>query len=88
MAETTNAKRTYYSRGFLNPEKGVASWEAKTSHWHENCVDAVFRVSDCFRTVSLDFEWDNAKERSEKLQKLETLLAELTKFREDLLNAN
>jgi hypothetical protein len=38
--------------------------------------------------VSLDFDWDNVKERGEKLAKLDTLLSELSKFRENLLSEN
>lgn len=80
----SNEKRKSYARGFLNPVEGVAAYEWKTLVWHENCLSSYFKISDCNRTVALDFDWDNEKQRKEKLEKLDILIAELQKYKEDI----
>ena len=50
-------------------------------------IDAHVTVADCSRTVSLDFDCGKPAENRKKLKKLDRIIAELTKFRAALVEA-
>lgn len=93
------SKLKHYHREFLNPENGIAAMELdiKLSIDPENKRYPFFEgditLTDCNRLVSLDFGVyieDDANKVSnfeERLQKLDTLIANLQDFREMYIEA-
>ena len=73
----------YYSRKFLNKDKGTAMVETSISHGVE-WVDGAAAISDCNRMVRLDFSFHNPKEKRRSLAKLRLLIDELVKFEDAL----
>lgn len=70
----------HYHRAFLNEEVGVAAIE-----WTiEECAASV-KITDCNRTVNLDFDswWDVDKQKSR--YKIRRLIDSLTMFEKQLL---
>jgi hypothetical protein len=80
----------YYSRKFLNKKRGIASIEvvgevpSSRDLGERYFTDASVTISDCHRQVTLDFYLDSKYSRKDiqsQLDKLDTLIGELTKFR-------
>lgn len=68
---------SYYTRRFLNKKKGIASLECQfdqTTNW----IDASFTLSDCHRSVTIDLHFGNKSDCREKLNKLQTIIDDLT----------
>lgn len=80
----SGAASEYHSRTFLNSEKGMAALEAKTEYYHKNFCYANFSISDCNRQINLDFDFTDEKTRSQRLEKLNTLLGQLQKFKAEI----
>ncbi|QDP48788.1 MAG: hypothetical protein Unbinned5081contig1000_37 [Prokaryotic dsDNA virus sp.] len=50
--------------------------------------DANLRLSDCYRTITLDFCFGNSKRRKARIKKLATLIAELEKMKKAMEEAD
>lgn len=66
----------YYSRKFLNAKEGVAAIECAANMSSTWC-DVNARISDCNKTVSLEFDFNTVKKYKEKRAKLALLINEL-----------
>lgn len=70
----------YHSRKFLNSKKGMAAIECSADvlpHWSDINV----KITDCNRSVSLDFDFNNMKTYKEKRVKLLLIINELQELR-------
>ena len=74
----------YYKRGFLNKDRGSASFEAEILLYRGEVSSAEFNIKDCTRAVCLDFSYSTEAQREAKLEKLDVLVEALIKFRENL----
>jgi hypothetical protein len=81
----SNAAKEYQSRGFLNSDKGMAAFEARTQFYHTNFCYGNFTITDCKRQIDLDFDYSTAEERALRTEKIDNLIQQLQKFREQLL---
>lgn len=81
----TTAARKYYKRGFLNKTEGVAAYAAWVQSFNTNFTYADFTISDCNRQVKLEFEYQDDKQKKLIKHKIDTLIKELSAFREALL---
>lgn len=82
----------YYKRGFLNPEEGMAAFEAQIEidNWEGKThfyADGTFNITDCSRKISLDFGFSDEKGYHEVMTKLETLQEELREFQGYMVDA-
>lgn len=84
----TKAAKEYQSRGFLDSDKGMAAFEAKVEFWHGNYAFGCFTVSDCNRQIALDFDYSNADERAQRLEKINILIQQLQQLKEALFIEN
>ena len=77
-------KINHHSRKFLNKKKGTAHIEvtAENYEWSAGGFDATVSISDCRRSINLDFSVYNKKDLDEKIQKLDVLITELTKLQD------
>lgn len=82
---TSNAKVRTYNRGFLNPDRGMASFDSDVEIWHETLSSITFKISDCNRQVSLDFSYDGQEAKDKILIKVQTLVDELNKLKEQII---
>lgn len=67
---------TYHSRKFLNSKKGVAAIECRADMASKWC-DVTVQISDCHKTVNLEFDFSDAKGHKEKRAKLSLIINEL-----------
>lgn len=67
---------TYYSRKFLNSKKGVAAIQCHADMASKWC-DVTVQISDCHKTVNLEFDFSDAKGHKEKRAKLSLIINEL-----------
>ena len=67
---------TYHSRKFLNSKTGIAAIECHADMASKGCFVTV-GISDCNRTVNLDFDFSDAKGHKEKRAKLSLIIYEL-----------
>lgn len=79
-------KRTY-SRKWLNSTKqGGTAFIAYSIESYPDLnylsMSAQINISDCFRSVSLDFHCNDEEQYKERLNKLNILISELTAFKE------
>lgn len=81
----SNANYKSYNRGFLNPERGMAAFEAHVEIWHPTLSDIACKISDCNRQVSLDFSYDGQEAKDKILTKVQTLVDELNKVKEQII---
>jgi hypothetical protein len=81
----SNAKIKSYARGFLNPEKGMAAFDCDVEIWHSTLSSIYFKISDCNRQVSLDFSYDGQEAKDKILIKVQTLVDELNKLKEQII---
>lgn len=73
------SKKKYFSRKFLNPKEGMAAI----------CIEGTkdegfdIQITDCSRSITLDF-WDYTKKelKEDREKKLNLLISELQKARE------
>lgn len=80
-----NKVKNYYSRKFLNKKQGVAAVEVKFDSWDYGYgFDSEVVISDCSRSVRLDFSVYNLKDLAEKYAKLNGLIEELSKLQDHL----
>lgn len=70
----------YYSRKFLNSKKGIAAIECSADMESKWCNIGV-KISDCNKTVNLDFDFNTVKDFKEKRTKLLLIIAELQELR-------
>lgn len=79
MAKQKQTK--YYSRKFLNKEKGLAAIEIDFDTWDFGAgFDCAINISDCSKAIHLDFSVYNSKDLQNTARKLEDLVNELLKF--------
>lgn len=83
----------YYKRGFLNKGEGTAAFEADLSgDQYETDGDkyfsAYFCISDCSRKITLDFGGNTEEMMSNSLHKIDTLISELSHFRDKLIEVH
>lgn len=74
----------YYSRKFLNKDKGTAIVETSISEGVD-WVDGGVVITDCNRLIRLDLSFHNAKEKRRSIAKLRLLIDELTKLEEKMV---
>ena len=67
---------TYYSRKFLNSKNGVAAIQCHADMASKWC-DVTVQISDCNKTVNLEFDFSDAKGHKEKRAKLSLIINEL-----------
>lgn len=70
----------YYSRKFLNSKKGIAAIECSADMESKWCNIGV-KISDCNKTVNLDFDFNTVKDFKEKRTKLLLIIDELQELR-------
>jgi hypothetical protein len=81
-------KKTYSSRKFLNKDLGLAAIESYISiDTMDGGMEASLDISDCNRKVTLDFYFFGTEEKNIKrrLDKLNLIVEEVTKFRNTYL---
>jgi hypothetical protein len=80
------AKVNYNSRKFLNPKQGMAAIECnvEAGSYLREAVDANVSISDCNRQVQLDFSMYKKEDAKVKLAKINVIIEELSKFKEQL----
>jgi hypothetical protein len=80
------AKGNYNSRKFLNPKQGMAAIECsvEAGPYLRDAVDGHVTISDCNRQVQLDFSMYKKEDAKAKLAKINVLIEELSKFKEQL----
>ena len=66
----------YHSRKFLNSKKGIAAIECSAEMESKWCNVGV-KITDCNRTVNLDFDFNSIKDFKEKRTKILLIIAEL-----------
>lgn len=67
----------YQSRKFLNPKTGVAAIECSAEMAHKWC-DVNVKITDCNRSVDLQFDFNDVKGYKEKRAKLILIINELS----------
>lgn len=73
------AVKKYYKRAFLNPQKGVASFEAKFEiHDGGFNGEGNLKITDCNHAVNLEVGWYDQVGKASSEQKLNTLIKELS----------
>ena len=73
--------KKHYVRKFLNKRDGMAAIEVSaddTYAYKEN----ILALSDCHRTITLDFGFKDKKDKKEKLDKLANIITELQRLHE------
>lgn len=83
-------QKKYYSRKFLNSNKdgGLAAVECTVEKYgHSFGAWAEVKISDCNRTVTLDFSYETNKFEA-RLAKLDLLMEELSKVKEQLIKVH
>jgi len=77
------AKIKYNSRKFLNKDSGISAIEvrAETLNYCAG-IDASVYISDCHRSLCLDFGAYTKQDLNSRIKKLNQLIAELTKLQE------
>ena len=70
----------YHSRKFLNSKKGIAAIECSADMESKWCNIGV-KISDCNKTVNLDFDFNTVKDFKEKRTKLLLIIDELQELR-------
>lgn len=79
------AKFKYNSRKFLNKKSGLAAIESSLESWeYGHGIDCTVAISDCHRSVSLDFGVYGLDDLAVKYQKLTLLQTEINKLHEYL----
>jgi len=71
-------------------EYGAICWEVRASRYDDkdNYMTANIRLQDCYRNINLDFWVGDSEERFEsRMDKLNTLIDELTDMRRHMTNA-
>lgn len=76
----------YYDRGFLNQDKGMASYEANVEA-NSYGVDASLLLSDCYRQITLDFSYYSDKQYSERLEKVDLLLQKIREMKDEMIES-
>jgi hypothetical protein len=76
----------YYKRGFLNKKEGIAAFECQVDALSLDEGTAFFKITDCNRSISLDFDWWKNKPKKMAVDKLNALITEMTKFRDEISN--
>jgi hypothetical protein len=82
-------KVDYTSRKFLNPKQGMAAIECSvsTSTFSSSNIGATITISDCSRQAQLEFDVYSKADAKAKLAKLNLIVEELRKFKEQLETA-
>lgn len=74
-----------------NGEYGAICWEVRASRYDEKdkyMTAANIRLQDCYENINLDFWIGDSEDRFEsRMDKLNTLIRELTKMRKHMINA-
>lgn len=81
----SNALIKKYTRGFLNPDRGMAAFDCDVEIWHTTLSSITFKISDCNRQVALDFSYDGQEAKDKMLTKIQTLVDELNTLKETIL---
>ena len=81
------------TRKFLNTNQGIAAMQchvSRTTYGEERdygYVDADISISDCNRSVMLDFNINDKKDVAQKLAKIDQLIVDMVKFQTALKQA-
>lgn len=73
-----------YRRGFLNKKKGMAAFTYDVNRYDEVTAYGSFDITDCTRHISLNFNYENKKEKDDAIYKVNALIKELTVFKQKL----
>lgn len=77
-------KKSYNSRKFLNKDSGLAAIETTfefNPDWkYSGGWEANVRINDCYRAITLELSCYNIKDIDKVLKKVETLLTEIEKL--------
>jgi len=70
-------------------EDSSVSWATSTDYFRtgQHNIEGRLKVRDCYKVVSIEFFCGSEKEYKQKLDKLDTLINELYKFRNSLTTA-
>ena len=73
-------------------ESGSICWVVQTDKDHsmsifQYAVTASVSISDCNKTIHLDFDCEKVKHIDKRIDKVDTLIAELTKVKDALVEA-
>ena len=85
MARIIGRNRKFISSRF--DEGSTVTWEVEQWNNSEHVCAGVWsfvKIRDCDRSICLDFNYDNAREKKQRLKKLDTLIGELQRMRECL----
>lgn len=85
-------KNYVYNRKFLNPKKGLASieWHVedyKSSYNEGYTIDGDVTISDCSRTITLDFFSSSDEDVHAAIYKIEYLMMQLEEFKRNFYSA-
>ncbi len=82
-----NKSHKYYKRGFLNKDEGMAAFSCDVSVDAEDYpyLHASLTVTDCNRSVCLDFNCSSLECIENAKHKIDVLISELVHFKEEFL---
>lgn len=83
MAKANKKSKAYKSRKFLNKDSGVAAIETRfemSNDYFYSGWEAGVTISDCRKSVDLDFCCYSVKDVDDTINKISVLLTELEKF--------
>lgn len=82
--KVTPKPKTYYSRKFLNKDKGMAAieftFEFNPEWMYHGGWDANVVISDCYKASTLDFSCYDVKDIDKVIDKVSLILTEFEKF--------
>lgn len=80
-----NKIKNYYSRKFLNKKQGVAAVETVFESWDSvSGFDSTVSISDCSRSIRLDFSVYSCNDLAASYAKLQLLIDELSNLHEHI----
>jgi hypothetical protein len=93
MSEELNERTIskYYFRDFINPGKGTAFIEVKSSlfkhdGWGSSTISSTVKIADCSRSIELEFYADTEERRDKRVRKVQMLIDQLERVKADLLS--
>lgn len=63
----------------------AGTWDYGSNKQHSD-IDAYVKIRDCDRTIRLEFDVESEKQRKQRLKKLDTLIGELSKLRQCIVD--
>jgi hypothetical protein len=79
----------YYFRDFINPGKGTAFIEVKSSTykhdgWGASTFSGTVKLADCSRSIELEFYADTEARRDKRVKKLQMIIDQLEALKREL----